>query len=124
MTLHSKGLTPELVFLLRKARYRIKKQSAELFQPVLDTAIDNGWVSLKRTLWGKERFCLTAKGKHLLRSLKQAPNPVISGIAQGFCDHLNYKMFTSLQSSGGLQRYIEAQRYLHRMILMHFFWNR
>ncbi|MCD6385663.1 hypothetical protein J7M23_07770 [Candidatus Sumerlaeota bacterium] len=124
MALPSKELSPDVVFVLRKARWGIKKKSAESLQPVLDTVVDNGWVTLKRTLWGKEQFRLTSKGKRLLTSLKHSPNPVLNGIAQGFCDHLSYRMFKSMQFTGALQSYIEAQRNLHRLILMHFFWNR
>lgn len=117
-------LTPQVVFILRRAKGGVKLPEAEEAMADFQRLVHNGWIKLKKNLWGRLVYKLTPEGKRQLLRARHSTNLLIKEIAAGFCDHLSLSMFESLIQTQGLERYIEAQRNLQRLILLHHFWNR
>lgn len=108
--------TPETAWLLSKTRSGLRP--IEETEELCAELVEAGLLREKRTLFGRTKLRMTEKGEQELRKMQHSTNKTLHAAANGLFDHLPFGLFQQMISSPDVERYIESQREVQRLMLL------
>ncbi len=109
------------LFVLKRSAKGVRRRMENM--GIIDELKSSGLLKEKRSLFGR-KYKATSEGIMEIEKAKHSQDKVTRYIAQGYFDHLSLGLFERIISLEDVDKYVEGQRHLQRLILLNFLFRR